>query len=63
MTKFEQSHVYTYHLQPTLWKRFIDIYIYSYIYVTGAKIGLRKRQRGLHAFIVFGVLAQMPADA
>ena len=24
MTKFEQSHVYTYHLQPTLWKRFID---------------------------------------
>ena len=24
MTKFEQSHGYTYHLQPTLWKRFID---------------------------------------
>ena len=24
MTKFEQVHVYTYHLQPTLWKRFID---------------------------------------
>ena len=24
MTKFEQNHVYTYHLQPTLWKRFID---------------------------------------
>ena len=24
MTKFEQIHVYTYHLQPTLWKRFID---------------------------------------
>ena len=24
MTKFEQTHVYTYHLQPTLWKRFID---------------------------------------
>ena len=24
MTKFEQNHVCTYHLQPTLWKRFID---------------------------------------
>ena len=24
MTKFEQNHVYTYYLQPTLWKRFID---------------------------------------
>ena len=24
MTKFEQAHVYTYHLQPTMWKRFID---------------------------------------
>ena len=24
MSKFEQAHVYTYHLQPTLWKRFID---------------------------------------
>ena len=24
MSKFEQDHVYTYHLQPTLWKRFID---------------------------------------
>ena len=24
MTKFEQIRVYTYHLQPTLWKRFID---------------------------------------
>ena len=24
MTKFEHNHVYTYHLQPTLWKRFID---------------------------------------
>ena len=24
MTKFEESHVYTYHLQHTLWKRFID---------------------------------------
>ena len=24
MTKFEQIHVYAYHLQPTLWKRFID---------------------------------------
>ena len=23
-SKFEQAHVYTYHLQPTLWKRFID---------------------------------------
>ena len=28
MTKFEQDHVYTYHLQPTLWKRFInDIFL------------------------------------
>ena len=24
MSKFEQDHVYTYHLQPILWKRFID---------------------------------------
>ena len=24
MSKFEQDYVYTYHLQPTLWKRFID---------------------------------------
>ena len=24
MSKFEQDNVYTYHLQPTLWKRFID---------------------------------------
>ena len=24
MTKFEQAHVYTYHLQPTMWKRLID---------------------------------------
>ena len=33
-----------------------------YIYVTGMEIRLRKRQRGLDAFIVFGVPAQMPAD-
>ena len=26
------------------------------------EIGLRKRQRGLDAFIVFGVLVWMPAD-
>ena len=26
------------------------------------EIGLRKRQRGLDAFIVFGVLGWMPAD-
>ena len=31
--------------------------------VTGVKIGLRKRQRGLDTFIVFGILAQMLADA
>ena len=30
--------------------------------VTGTKIGLWKRQRGLDAFIVFGVLALMLAD-
>ena len=30
--------------------------------VRGMEIGLRKRQRGLDAFIVFGVLAWMPAD-
>ena len=24
MTNFKQNHVYTYHPQPTLWKRFID---------------------------------------
>ena len=30
--------------------------------VTGVKIGLRKRQGGLDAFIVFGVLVRMPAD-
>ena len=24
MTKFELIHIYTYHLQPTLWERFID---------------------------------------
>ena len=24
LTKFEQNHVYAYHPQPTLWKRFID---------------------------------------
>ena len=34
-----------------------------YIYVTGMEIGLRKRWRGLDAFIVFRVLAWMPADA
>ena len=39
------------------------IILHVYIYVTGAKIRLRKRQRGLDAFVVFGVLAQMPADA
>ena len=33
-----------------------------YIYVTGMEIGLRKRQRGLDAFIVFGVLAWTPED-
>ena len=28
ITKFEQDNVYTYHLQPTLWKRFIgDIFL------------------------------------
>ena len=32
------------------------------IYVTGTKIGLRKRQRGSDAFVVFGVLAWMLAD-
>ena len=30
--------------------------------VTGVKIGLRKRQRGLDAFIVYMVLVQMLAD-
>ena len=24
MTRFEENYVYTYHLQPKLWKRFID---------------------------------------
>ena len=24
MSKFEENHAYTYHLQPTLWKKFID---------------------------------------
>ena len=33
-----------------------------HIYVTGTKIGLRKRQRGLDVIIVFGVLAWMLAD-
>ena len=33
-----------------------------YIYVTGMKIRLRKRQRGLDALIVFGVLVWMLAD-
>ena len=28
--------------------------------VTGTKSGLRKGQRGLGAFLVFGVLARMP---
>ena len=32
------------------------------IYVTGMEIGLRKRQRGSDAFIVFRVLAWMLAD-
>ena len=32
-------------------------------YVTGMEMGLRKRQRGSDAFIVFGVLAWMPVDA
>ena len=32
------------------------------LYVTGTEIGLRKRQRGLDAFIVFGVMAWMLAD-
>ena len=31
--------------------------------VTDMEIGLRKRQRGSDAFIVFRVLAWMPADA
>ena len=31
--------------------------------VTGMEIGLRKRWRGLDAFIVFGVLVWMPADS
>ena len=31
--------------------------------VTGTEIGLRKRRRGSDAFIVFGVLAWMPAGA
>ena len=30
--------------------------------VTGTEIGLGKRQRGLDAYIVFGVLTWMPAD-
>ena len=30
--------------------------------VTGMEMGLRKRQRGLDAFIVFGVPAWMPSD-
>ena len=33
------------------------------LYVTGTEIGLRKRQRVLDAFRVFGVLAWMPVDA
>ena len=32
----------------------VYIYIYIYIYISGMEIGLRKRQRGLDAFIVFG---------
>ena len=32
------------------------------IYVTGMEIGSRKRQRGSDVFIVFGVLAWIPAD-
>ena len=40
----------------------MGIYALHYIYVTGMEIGLRKRQRGLDAYIVFRVLAWMPAD-
>ena len=40
----------------------IYIYIYIYIYFTGIKIGLRKRQRGSDASVVYGVLAWMLAD-
>ena len=39
------------------------MFILDKIYVTGMEIGLRQRQRGSDAFIVFGVLAWMPADA
>ena len=32
------------------------------LYVTGMEMGLRKRQRGSDAFIIFRVLAWMSAD-
>ena len=32
------------------------------IYVTGVEIGLRKRQSGLDAFVLFGVLEWMLVD-
>ena len=39
------------------------LYALSHIYVTDTEIGLRKKQRASDAFIVFGVLAWMAADA
>ena len=40
----------------------MGICVLFYVYVTGTEIGLRKRQRGLDACIVFRVLAWTLAD-
>ena len=42
MTKFEEEYVYTYPLQPKLWKRFIDDIFYDMASRYGFTLGIHK---------------------
>ena len=53
MTKFEGNHVYTYHLQPTLWKRFIGDIFMIWPHGMDSLLDFIKHLNTLHSTIKF----------
>ena len=53
MTKFEENHVYTYRLQPTLWKRFIDDIFLIWQHGLDSLLEFIKHLNSVHSTIKF----------
>ena len=53
MTTLEENHVYTYHLQPTLWKRFIDDILLIWPYGMNSLLEFITHLNTVHSTIKF----------